>query len=291
MDKNRLGESELILSEDGRIYHLNLRPEDIATTIITVGDPNRVNAVSRHFDSIELKVDNREITTHTGYLQGKRLSVVSTGMGTDNIDIVFNELDALVNIDFNTRTIKDDKTSLTIVRVGTSGSLQEDIPVDSFVASSFGFGFDSLMHFYQRKLSEAEEELTKAALDYFSDIAVKPYVAGGTPELINKFASGCHPGITVTCPGFYGPQGRVLRAIPKYETFIDRLGQFRHGDLRVTNFEMETAGIYGVGNLLGHKVCSLNVIVANRIKKQFTNDAKKTVENLIEFALENLLQD
>lgn len=212
---NRIAESELIINQRGAIYHLNLRPEELASTIITVGDPDRVSEVSKHFDHVEGKFQHREFVTHTGRIGQKRISVVSTGIGTDNIDIVLNELDALVNIDFNTRTIQPTHTSLTIIRVGTSGSLQANIPADSFVASTHGLGIDNLLNFYQQKNNPEENEILGAFINHTSlgNNIASPYIASASPSVLKYFVEGFHQGITVTCPGFYGPQGRVLRLV------------------------------------------------------------------------------
>ncbi len=284
----RIAESELIINERGAIYHLNVRPEEIATNIITVGDPDRVKEVSKHFDKIEYENHHREFVTHTGYLGKKRISAVSTGIGTDNIDIVLNELDALVNIDFETRMIKDKITQLNIIRIGTSGSLQKDIPVDSFVASTHGLGIDNLMNFYNYDNNEEEKQLLHAfvtATQMHTRFSY-PYISGAGISLIKHFVKGFHHGITVTCPGFYGPQGRVLRLGVSNPFLIDRLTDFTFGPYRITNFEMETAGIYGLGKALNHHCLSLSAIVANRIEKQFSRDGNATVEKLIVKTLE-----
>lgn len=287
---NRIAESELILNQRGAIYHLNLRPEELAPTVITVGDPDRVGEVSKHFDQIEGKFQHREFVTHTGTIGNKRMSVVSTGIGTDNIDIVLNELDALVNIDFNSRTVKPTHTPLTIVRVGTSGSLQADIPADSFVASTHGLGIDNLLNFYQQKNNPEETEIVGAFMNHTSlgKHIASPYIASASPSVLKHFIEGFHHGITVTCPGFYGPQGRVLRLGLFNIDWVDQLTSFQYGNHRITNFEMETSGIYGLGKLLGHHSLSLSAIVANRVNKQFSKDGAATVEKLIVKTLEIL---
>lgn len=280
---NRIAESELIINKRGAIYHLNLRPEELASTIITVGDPDRVAEVSKHFDSIEFQTQHREFITHTGFIGQKRISVVSTGIGTDNIDIVLNELDALVNIDFTTRTVKPVFTPLTIIRVGTSGSLQADIPVDSFVASTHGIGIDNLLNFYRQQPNEEEQQLLKAFLQQTqldARLAI-PYIASAGASVQKRFVQGFHPGITITCPGFYGPQGRILRLSLLQPDLIDQFTAFGFGNFRIFNFEMETSAIYGLGKLLGHHCLSLNAIVANRVKKTFSRDGAAVVENLI----------
>ncbi len=279
----RIAESELIINNRGAAYHLDVRPDEIAHDVITVGDPDRVGEVSKHFDSIEVKRGHREFVTHTGYIGKKRLSVISTGIGTDNIDIVFNELDALVNIDFETRTIKPALTQLNIVRIGTSGSLQKEIPVDSFLVSTHGLGVDNLLNFYQTNLSAEEQELLDAFITQtgLSAKVAGPYITAYANDLAKHFHQGFHQGITVTCPGFYGPQGRVLRLPLSHPSFIDNLTRFNHNGHRISNFEMETAGIYGLSKLLGHKALSLNAIMANRITGEFSKDSAKTMEALI----------
>ena len=284
---NSIAASELIINDRGAIYHVNCRPEEIAGTIITVGDPDRVKEVSKHFDSIEFKNQHREFVTHTGYVGKKRISVTSTGIGPDNIDIVLNELDALVNIDFETRTIKEKLTSLNIIRVGTSGSLQRERPVESFVASTHGLGLDNLMNFYQHSSNEEEKQLlhsfnTHTQLHHGIS---SPYITGAGMNLLKEFVDGFHSGITVTCPGFYGPQGRVLRMGLTQPQLIDSLTSFSFGQHRISNFEMETSAIYGMGKVLGHHCLSLSAIVANRISKEFSKDGAAAVENLIQKTL------
>jgi len=285
---NKIEESELIINERGAIYHLNVRPEEIATTVITVGDPNRVKEVSKYFDTVEHKHQHREFVTHTGVIGKRRISVVSTGIGPDNIDIVMNEWDALVNIDLESRTIKKELTSLTIIRLGTSGSLQADIPVDSFVASTYGLGIDNLLNYYQHSYNDEEKLLIQqfVAQTQIDASFSYPYIATASASVLKYFVSGFHHGITVTCPGFYGPQGRVLRLGLANPKLIDKLTEFSYGNFRVTNFEMETSAIYGLGKLLGHHCLSLNTIVDNRINKTFTKDSYASVDNLIRKALE-----
>jgi len=280
---SRIAESELIINPRGAVYHLDLRPEEIAGTIITVGDPDRVAEVSKYFDSIEVKRQHREFISNTGYIGKKRITVLSSGIGPDNIDIVINELDALANIDFETRTIKPQLTSLNIIRIGTSGSLQGDIPVDSFVASTHGLGIDNLLHFYRHEQNEEEKHLLQSFVTHtqMHGHAIHPYISGAAASLIKHFGREFHHGITVTCPGFYGPQGRVLRLGVRNPGLVDRLTDFRFGQHRITNFEMETSAIYGLGKLLGHNCLAINAIVANRVKKEFPKDGKAAVENLI----------
>jgi uridine phosphorylase len=285
---SRIAESELIINDRGAVYHLDLRPEEIAGTVITVGDPDRVKEVSKHFDAIEVKRQHREFITHTGRIGNKRITVLSSGIGPDNIDIVINELDALVNIDFETREIKKQLSSINIVRIGTSGSLQADIPVDSFVASTHGLGIDNLLNFYRYEQNEEDNELIQSFITHtqLHGQMSHPYITGAAPSLLKNFVTGFHQGITVTCPGFYGPQGRVLRLGIRNPELINRLTDFRFGQHRITNFEMETSAIYGLGRLLGHNCLAVNAIVANRIKKEFSKDGKAAVENLIRKFLE-----
>jgi uridine phosphorylase len=283
----RIAESELILNSRGAIYHLDLRPEELAQNIITVGDPDRVGEVSRHFDKVEVKRQHREFVSHTGLLGNKKVTVVSTGIGPDNIDIVLNELDALVNIDFETRLIKEKLTVLNIIRIGTSGSLQADIPVDSFVATTHGLGLDNLLNYYRMEHNEQENQLLHSFITHTQLHAQtgNPYISLASTALLKHFVDGFHQGITVTCPGFYGPQGRVLRLGIRNPELIDRLTEFHFGQYRITNFEMETSAIYGLGKLLGHHCLSLSAIVANRIQKEFSKNSAAAVDSLIKKAL------
>ena len=281
---SRIAESELIINPRGAVYHLDLRPEEIAGTVITVGDPDRVKEISKHFDSVEVKRKHREFITHTGYVGKKKLTVLSSGIGPDNIDIVMNELDALVNIDFETREIKKQLRSINIIRVGTSGSLQADIPVDSFVASTHGLGVDNLLNFYRHEQNDQEKELLHSFVTHtqIHGQIGNPYISSGAASLIKHFVKDFHQGITVTCPGFYGPQGRILRLGIRNPEFVNRLTDFRFGRHRIANFEMETSAIYGLGKLLGHQCLAVNAIVANRVKKEFSKDAAATIEKLIQ---------
>ncbi len=287
----RIAESELIINRRGAIYHLNLRPEELATTIITVGDQERVQEVSKHFDAIECKQKYREFVSHTGTLGQKRITVVSTGIGTDNIDIVLNELDALINIDFETRLVKQQLTPLKIFRIGTAGSLQSFIPVDSFVSSTHGLGLDNLLNFYRLHHNDEENQLLHAfvTLNQLHNNLCMPYISSANSSLLKHFVTNFHQGITVTCPGFYGPQGRILRLGIKNPELINRLTQFSFGQYKIANFEMETAGIYGLGKLLGHHCISLSAIVANRLHKNFSKDGNALVEKLIKQTLEAII--
>lgn len=285
---NRIPESELILDKRGAIYHIGARPEEIANTIILVGDPDRVKIVSKHFDSIEFQTQHREFIMHTGYIGKKRLTVVSTGIGPDNIDIAMNEIDALANIDFETRTIKPKLTSLKIIRLGTSGSLQKEVSIDSFVAGTHGLGFDNVMHFYESEKTGEELQIIEAFKNHtgLSSGNVIPYIFEGSNELLKLFSKNYHQGITVACPGFYGPQGRILRLRLAYQGLVDKLTSFQFGPHKIANFEMESSAIYGLGRLLGHQCISLNAIVANRVAKEFSKDGGKAVESLIKQSLE-----
>lgn len=283
-----IAHSELILTASQKVYHLNIGRDDLATTIITVGDPGRVAEVSKYFDDIEYTSTHREFVVHTGRLGAKRITVLSSGIGPDNIDIVLNELDAVANIDFDTREIKEQLTRLTIIRLGTCGSLQADVPVDSLVVSTHGIGLDNLMHYYQPEYTPAEVAMLDAFCEHSlpTDSKVKPYVVSSDHHLLAQFDSSFFKGITVTCPGFYAPQGRVLRAALQYPLLVDRLSSFAYENYRITNFEMESAAIFGLGRVLGHRCIAVNTVVANRIQKTFTHDGHRSVENLIQRSLE-----
>lgn len=297
MNKEPLAHSELILNEDGSIYHLHLKPGDIAQTIITVGDPDRVEAVTKHFDSIEVNIQRREFKTQTGLYKGKRLTVISTGIGTDNIDIVFNELDALVNIDFNTRTVKDTHTQLEFIRIGTSGAIQNNIPIDSFLVSEIAIGLDSLLQYYKsdavidRSISEAFEKYCN-----LNQAHSNPYAVHSNKSLHDLFAveNEFVSGVTVTNVGFYGPQNRSLRLMVNDPSLASSLQSFvfdtNEKQHRITNLEMETSGIYGMAKLLGHKAISLNAILANRATGDFSQNPKATIDKLIKKTLDLLTQ-
>jgi len=289
---NRIAESELILNPDGSIYHLKLKPENIADDIIVVGDPGRVPSISAYFDSIEFTQSNREIVTHTGYIGKKRLSVMSTGMGTDNLDIVINELDAIVNIDLVNRIPKKEHKSLNIIRLGTSGAMQEDIPVGSYVLSTHGIGLDGLMWFYAAGKNVIDQELTDQFLkqtNWPSDLP-KAYIVEGSNELFKRLGKGYIKGITATAPGFFGPQGRVLRLDLAYPDLNDRISAFEYDGYRISNFEMETSALYGLSKALGHNAMTVCAIIANRLRKEYADDYKPSVKALIEDLLEKLSQ-
>lgn len=286
----KIGSSELILNADHSVYHLNLLPQDLADTVITVGDPDRVQLVSQYFDKIELKKGKREFLTHTGWCNHKRISVISTGIGTDNIDIVLNELDALANIDFETRTIKKDKTRLDIIRIGTSGAIQPEIPVDSFLMSEYAIGLDSLLHFYD-SAHILHPEIQEAFVKHTNWLKYKssPYVVHFDKDLGAQFISDkIQLGFTATNVGFYGPQGRSLRLAVEDKEMNAKLASFTFRDKRITNLEMETSGIYGLAKLLGHRAISLNCILANRPQGQFSSRPEAAMDALIKYALDKI---
>jgi uridine phosphorylase len=283
--------SELILNPDGSIYHLNLKPEHIAHDIILVGDQDRVEKITKHFDSIEFSTQKREFKTQTGVYKGKRLTVLSTGIGPDNIDIVLNELDALVNIDLVTRKPKETHTSLNFVRVGTSGSLQADVPVDAFVMSSHGLDLNGMLHFYKidNIVNPAIEDAFIKFTNWDSNKA-RPIVINNSQKLEKIFNSNqVFKGLTATAGGFYGPQGRILRLPLQDPDLNKKMDTFNFKGMRITNFEMETSVIYGLSKLLGHHALSLNAIIANRATGEFSKDSKAVVERLITYTLDKLV--
>lgn len=284
-------ESELILNPDGSVYHLNLLPEDIASTIFLVGDPDRVEEVSRYFDTIEVKKQKREFVTHTGYLGKKRLTCLSTGIGTDNIDIVLTEIDALVNMDLTSRTEKPKLTSLDFIRIGTCGSLQSDIPADSFLASEYGIGLDGLLGFYNFEDSEEDKQFLEPIIPIVKNLGVHPSIAKGSDNLLNTVAKDLRKGVTLTNCGFYGPQGRTVRIAPRDKNYIDELSAVDlPGGRKFTNMEMETSAIYGLSKLLGHQALSCNAILANRVDGTFSKDPHKTTDKLIQYILEQVIK-
>lgn len=287
---NRISETDLILNEDGSVYHLNLLPGDVADTVITVGDQDRVPMVTKYFDHIELKKGKREFVTHTGRIGNKRITVISTGIGTDNIDIVLNELDALVNVNFASRRVNPELKRLNIIRIGTSGAVQPDIPVDSLLASSAAFGFDPLMQYYNYKNSILEKALMSTFLAALAEqnYKITPYIASADVDLLNELAGDISRGITVTAPGFYAPQGRLVRASSPVAGLMDLLQNFKSGHYRIANLEMETAGIYGLAANLGHKALSFNIILANRVTQEFSKQPAKIMEHYLQQILEKL---
>lgn len=287
-----IASSELILNPDGSVYHLNLKPEHIATDIIFVGDQNRVEKITKHYSSIEFSLQKREFKTQTGIYKGKRITVISTGIGPDNIDIVMNELDALVNIDFETRTIKEKLTSLNIIRIGTSGSLQAEIPCDSIVLSQYGLGLDNMLRSYCiDKISETDMEDAFIKQTNWDLRKGRPYVIQGSEILAKRLDSdSIYKGFTGTAGGFYGPQGRVLRMPIQDPELNSKMDQFEYEGIKMTNLEMETGAIYGLGKLLGHQCLSMNAIIANRATGTFSEDPYKAVDALIEYTLNKLAE-
>ncbi|MBE0638490.1 MAG: nucleoside phosphorylase [Bacteroidales bacterium] len=285
----RIKESELIINAEGNIYHLNLKPDNLADNVILVGDPGRVLKISRYFDKIEHQSQNREIVAHTGTFNNKRISVLSTGMGTDNIDIVMNELDALVNIDFKTRIAREKLRSLNIVRLGTSGAIQPEIPVNTIAVSTHGIGMDGLLKFYHSS-HVIETELTNAFIhqtDWHDDLPF-PYIVAGSDQLIHKMGYGLLQGITGTAPGFYGPQGRVIRIPLNHPELMERIQKFSFEGKRVLNFEMETSALYGLGKLLSHNTLTMCAVIANRATGEYSKDYHAVIDRLIQIVLERL---
>jgi uridine phosphorylase len=283
----KIPESELILNKDGSVYHLNLKPEHISDIVLTVGDPNRVNMISQYFDDVDFEMNRREFITHVGTYKGKRITVISTGMGTDNVEIFMTELDALVNVDLKKRELKQRKKKLKIIRIGTSGGLQEDISVGSHLVSDYAVGLDTLMCFYNLPQNKFESEIG-LDLQRVTELPFIPYVVQGSQSLKEQIGAGMIVGNTVTCPGFYAPQGRKIRAELKNPRLLDALNYYHKDDFWLTNFEMETAGYYALGRLLGHEVLSVNAIIANRIKNKFSKNSNKIVDSLIRKVLDSL---
>jgi uridine phosphorylase len=283
-----IAETELILTPENKIYHLNLSKDEIANDIILVGDPDRVSVISNKFESIEHKIQNREFVTHTGILNGKRISVIATGIGPDNIDIVVNELDALVNIDFKTRIINKKKKILNLIRLGTSGALQKDIEVDSFLASSFGLGLDNIAHFYESEeiIEQKMSSKYKQHANWPENLS-NPYIVKASDNLLSLFPD-VKKGITATAPGFYGPQGRTLRLNPYITNLHEKMESFNYKENRITNFEMETSALYFLGKSLGHNTLTICAIIANRLTKEYSKDYKKTVEKMIDLVLKRI---
>lgn len=278
--------SELILNTDGSVYHLHLLPEHLANTVITVGDPDRVEMVSKHFDRIEFKNHKREFITHTGYIGNKRISVISTGIGTDNIEIVFNELHLLKNFDFATQEFKPEPVSMNLIRIGTSGCVQPDIPVNTLLASEYGIGIDNVMHFYRFRNTEEEIQLLERfKMHCYFHHTIHPYLFKGDTALLSHFTTDHIQGITITAPGFYAPQGRKISLPVTQEQFFEDIVSFRYGDRRITNFEMETSAMYGFARMMGHRSLSLNVLLANRATGEFSKDPQAAVELLIQKSL------
>ncbi|WP_339924103.1 nucleoside phosphorylase [uncultured Cyclobacterium sp.] len=284
---NPIPESELIINPDGSIYHLKLKPGQVADIVITVGDPNRVGKISARFDSIELEVEHREFVTHTGWLHGKRISVISTGMGTDNVEIFMTELDALFNVDFNTRKPNSNHKRLNIIRIGTSGSMQSSLPEGSLLASAMAVGLDTLMAFYAIPQTTLESQMAYHVQKCLA-LPFLPYCVTGSQKLLAIIGKGVSSGITVTCPGFFGPQGREVRLKPRISSIFSLLGEHPFQEHSFTNFEMETAGYYAMGSMLGHDVLSMNAIVANRISGNFASAPELIIDQLIDSVLEKI---
>ena len=289
---DQLKKSELVLNTDGSIYHIKLKPGEAATTIILVGDPGRVEIIAKYFDTITYHGQNREINTYTGYYKDTLLTVMSTGMGTDNVEIVVNELDALFNIDFETQTPKQDKTSLNLIRIGTSGALQGDIPVnESYVVSELSIGLDGLAYFYEDGPSIIDKTLTDSFINYmhWDTHLPMPYATHASTYLIEKLSEGMRKGITLTAPGFYAPQGRELRLKVKDKTIIDRASQFEYQGHKITNFEMETSALYSLSTMLGHEAMTVCDIIANRVTDNFNPNYKESMRKLIQMMLDRLI--
>jgi uridine phosphorylase len=284
---SKIAETDLILNPDGSVYHLNLLPKHISDTVIAVGDPSRVYMVSEYFDEIEFEMNKREFITHVGRYKDKRITVISTGIGTDNVEIFFSEIDALVNIDLKTREPKPRKKKLKIIRIGTSGALQEDVAVGSHLVSEYAVGLDNLMNFYDLNMDDKEAGIAHD-LQRKTGLPFMPYVVKGSESLMEQIGGEMIVGNTVTCPGFYAPQGRVLRLPIRYPKLLEDLNYYHKDDFWLTNFEMETSGYYALARLLGHEALSVNAIVANRIKNKFSKDPNKVVDSLIKKVLDRI---
>lgn len=285
----RISETDLILNQDGSVYHLNLLPEHLCDKIITVGDPSRVHRVSQHFDSIDYQINRREFVTHVGTYKKKRITVISSGIGTDNVEILLTELDALANIDLTTREPNKVFRKLNIVRVGTSGAMQDDIELGAHLLTDFAVGFDNLMSFYDLEMDD-EEEILADDLQAKIGLTFRPYVVRGSASLRRQIGTDMLSGNTVTCPGFYAPQGRRVRNALKFPLLLENLSSYNHKMLnfRLSNFEMETSGYYSLCRLLGHEILSANAIIANRTKNRFADDPNRVVDSLIEKVLERI---
>ena len=282
-----ISETDLIINPDGSVYHLNLKPSHLSDTIITVGDPNRVHRVSSYFDSIDFEMNKREFITHVGRYKGKKITVISSGMGTDNVEILMNELDALANIDLRKRQPMEKKRKLTIIRIGTSATIQEDVRLGSHILSEYAIGMDPLMHFYELDQSSLEHGVT-TQLQSDLQLPYQPYCVQGSGSLTELFREVTTLGNTLTCHGFYAPQGRALRVPIRYPLLIDDLAKFHHQDFWITNLEMETAGYYAMAKVLGHEMISLNAIIANRARKKFSKDPNRVIDSLIKKVLERI---
>ncbi|MCB9045983.1 MAG: nucleoside phosphorylase [Chitinophagales bacterium] len=287
LNPRQLGDAELLITQKGNIYHLGIAPQHLADTVITVGDPARVPVVSKYFDKITHRSAHREFVCHTGYIGKKQVMVVSSGIGPDNMDIVMNELDALANIDFNTKRPVEHKRTLSIIRLGTCGSLQADIAAGSMITSSYGIGLDNLLHYYKMERNADERFIMDGFMQHtrLQGSAILPYIAEGSIALRKYFAKEYIQGITVTCPGFYAPQGRAIRGQLNFPYLVDAMSTFSTRDLRVTNFEMETAAMYGLGKVLGHRCCSISMVVNNRINNTMSHNIDADIEYMIKHTL------
>lgn len=285
----RISPTDLILNRDGSVYHLKLLPEHLSETIIAVGDPNRVYQVTQHFDEVSFEMNNREFITHVGIFKGKKITVISTGIGTDNIEIALTELDALANVNLEKREVRDQEKKLKIIRIGTSGAIQDDVPVGSHVVSEFGVGFDNLMQFYAIDYTSYELEIARHISDQLQ-LPFTPYVVKGSEVLLKQIACDMIVGNTITAPGFYAPQGRQVRARIRYPQLLEDLNSFdyRPGNFRLTNFEMETAGYYALGRIFGHETLSVNAIIANRVRNEFAEQPEAIVDALIMKVLDRI---
>jgi len=287
----RIAESELILNDDGSIFHLHIKPSQLADKVILVGDPGRVKLAASFFTSIECEVESREFRTATGVYKGKRISVISTGIGTDNIDIVMNELDALVNVDLETRLPKEQKKSLDIIRVGTSGSLQAEIPIDSFLISEKSIGFDGLLNFYETRNEVSDIAFEKAFTTFvdWNELLAKPYVVNSSAKLVDRIHSEATvKGVTISAPGFYGPQGRIIRLNTMDNGLNDKIAAFRYQGYKVTNYEMESSAIAGLSLMMGHQATTVCAIIANRTNGTSSPDYKKTITQLLQYVLDRI---
>jgi uridine phosphorylase len=289
--KNQIASSELLLNPDGSIYHLHLKPQQVASDILLVGDPDRVDLIASFFTQVEFRIQNREFITITGVYHNKRITVISTGIGTDNIDIVVNELDALFNIDFQTRAIKDQKRSLNLIRIGTSGSMQADIPINSFLISQKAIGFDGLMNFYANRDQFADSAFEDSFKKHtaWNSLLASPYVVNCNNRLYDKINDqNFISGITISAPGFYGPQGRILRLDLVDQHINAKIESFRFQGMSVTNYEMECSAIYGLSHLLGHQALTVCLIIANRVTLQASINYKEKMKELVTIVLEKL---
>jgi uridine phosphorylase len=292
MQAKNLATSELVLNDDGSVYHLRLKPENIAEKIILVGDPGRVEKVSSLFDNIDFRMSNREFITHTGHYKGQRITALSTGIGIGNIDIVVNELDALVNIDLPNRTLREKKINLNLVRVGTSGGLQEELEVGSFILSRMACGLDGLIHYYRDALSVCDAEMEKSFIMHTSWDKRRPvpYFVKSSDTLFNKMSNGVFSGITLTSPGFYGPQGRVLRLPVIDPELNDKIHSFSANGMKIMNYEMESSALFALSKLLGHEAVTICAVIANRLSKKFIRDYEPVIENLLKFTLDSICE-